>query len=94
MKVLFLCTVNSCNSQIAEGFLRSFDPALEVYSAGTQPASKVHPKAIQIMEKVGIEYSLSASSWMKQGMPGFFRPRHKEEIKLAVQGMNSGMKWI
>ncbi|MCX6122323.1 MAG: arsenate reductase ArsC [Ignavibacteriales bacterium] len=57
MKILILCTGNSCRSQIAEGFLKSFDPNLEVYSAGTNPAQKVHPKAIQVMKEVGIDLS-------------------------------------
>ncbi len=38
MKILILCTGNSCRSQMAEGFLRSFNPAFEVFSAGTKPA--------------------------------------------------------
>ena len=57
MKILILCTGNSCRSQMAEGFLKSFDKKLEVYSAGTEPTSKVHPKAIQVMAEVGIDLS-------------------------------------
>lgn len=48
-RILILCTGNSCRSQMAEGILKSFDPSLEVYSAGTKPAEKVHPKAVQVM---------------------------------------------
>lgn len=55
MKILILCTGNSCRSQMAEEFLKSFDKNLEVYSAGTNPASKVHPKAIQVMREIGID---------------------------------------
>jgi arsenate reductase len=40
---------------MAEGFLRSFDAGLEVYSAGTQPAERVHPAAVQAMAEVGID---------------------------------------
>ena len=54
-KILILCTGNSCRSQMAEGFLKSFDPELEVYSAGTKPSIHVHPKAIQVMSEVGID---------------------------------------
>ena len=43
MRILILCTGNSCRSQMAHGFLQSFDPALEVFSAGTSPAAQVHP---------------------------------------------------
>ena len=57
MNILILCTGNSCRSQMAEGFLESFDPALEVYSAGTNPSSQVHPKAVQVMQEVGIDIS-------------------------------------
>lgn len=57
MKILILCTGNSCRSQMAEGFLKSFDKKLEVYSAGTEPALKAHPKAIQVMAELGIDLS-------------------------------------
>jgi len=57
MKILILCTGNSCRSQMAEGFLKSFDKKLEVYSAGTEPSEKVHPKAVQVMKEVGIDIS-------------------------------------
>jgi len=55
--MLILCTGNSCRSQTAEGFLKSFDPAIEVYSAGTDPAETVHPKAIHVMREVGVDIS-------------------------------------
>lgn len=56
-KILILCTGNSCRSQMAEGFLKSFDSQLEVYSAGTNPSKQIHPKAIQVMKEVGIDLS-------------------------------------
>ena len=59
MKILVLCTGNSCRSQMAEGFLKTFDPALEVVSAGTEPSEKVHPKAIEVMQEEGIDISNS-----------------------------------
>jgi arsenate reductase len=61
MKVLILCTGNSCRSQMAEGFLKSFDKdsRLEVYSAGTEPAKQVNPRAIQVMLEEGIDLSLN-----------------------------------
>jgi arsenate reductase len=40
---------------MAEGFLKSFDPSLEVFSAGTSPARDVHPKAIAVMREAGID---------------------------------------
>ena len=42
---------------MAEGFLKSFDKRLEVYSAGTKPASKVNPKSVKVMEEDGIDIS-------------------------------------
>ena len=45
MKILILCTGNSCRSQMAHGFLQSFDKNIQVYSAGTHPAEKVNPLA-------------------------------------------------
>jgi len=57
MRILILCTGNSCRSQMAEGFLRSFDPQLEVFSAGTEPSDRVHPKAVVVMQELGIDLS-------------------------------------
>ncbi len=56
-KILILCTGNSCRSQMGEGFLKSFDSELEVYSAGTNPSKQVHQKAIQVMKEIGIDLS-------------------------------------
>lgn len=57
MKVLILCTGNSCRSQMAKGFLQSFDKNLTVYSAGTEPALMVNPKAVMVMKEKGIDLS-------------------------------------
>lgn len=57
MKILILCTGNSCRSQMAHGFLQSFDSTLEVRSAGTEPASAVNAQAIEVMREVGIDIS-------------------------------------
>ncbi len=57
MKILILCTGNSCRSQMAHGILQSFDKKLEVFSAGTAPAEFVHPKAIQVMAELGLDIS-------------------------------------
>ncbi len=56
-RILILCTGNSCRSQMAEGFVNSFDPGIKVFSAGTNPSPKIHPKAIQVMKEVGIDIS-------------------------------------
>ncbi len=57
MKILILCTGNSCRSQMAEGFLKAFDNSMFVVSAGTEPSSEVHPKAVQVMNDLGIDLS-------------------------------------
>ena len=57
MKILILCTGNSCRSQMVEGFLNSFDKTLKVYSAGTFPAGRISSKAVQVMKEVGIDIS-------------------------------------
>lgn len=57
MKVLVLCTGNSCRSQIAEGYLRHFaGENAEVYSAGVETHG-VNPRAIQVMSEDGIDIS-------------------------------------
>jgi arsenate reductase len=57
MKVLILCTGNSCRSQMAHGFLQSFDKSMTVCSAGTQAAGKLNEKAVAVMKEVGIDIS-------------------------------------
>ena len=55
MKILILCTGNSCRSQMAEAYLKAMDPDLKVYSAGTQPSGQVHPLAIRVMKEDGVD---------------------------------------
>jgi arsenate reductase len=57
VRILILCTGNSCRSQMAEGILRDIDPRLDVHSAGTQPASRVHPGAVSAMREIGLDIS-------------------------------------
>jgi len=59
MRILILCTGNSCRSQMAHGFLQSFDSKLEVFSAGTLPAAKINPKAEKVMLEAGIDISMN-----------------------------------
>jgi len=54
-KVLFLCTGNSCRSQLAEALVNArMGERWEAVSAGTQPAGYVHPKALAALAEVGI----------------------------------------
>jgi len=58
MKILIICTGNSARSQMAHGFLKSFDKRMNVFSAGTEPALRVNPMAIDVMKKAGIDISM------------------------------------
>lgn len=62
--VLFLCTGNSCRSQMAEGLLRHFaGDRFDVASAGTHP-SILHPNAVAVMREIGIDISHHQSKGM------------------------------
>lgn len=57
MNVLILCTGNSCRSQMAQGFLQSFDKNITVCSAGTEPAKQVNQIAVKVMKEAGVDIS-------------------------------------
>jgi hypothetical protein len=57
LNVLFLCTGNSCRSQMAEGFARAMHPTGTFYSAGTAPAGCANPRAVTVMLERGIDIS-------------------------------------
>ena len=57
MKVLILCTGNSCRSQMAHGFLKSFDANIIVQSAGTEASGKLNAKAVKAMAEIGLNIS-------------------------------------
>ncbi len=61
MKVLILCTGNSCRSQMAHGFLQSFDPNIIVCSAGTEASGTLNQKAVAAMKEIGIDISKHTS---------------------------------
>jgi len=61
-KVLFLCTGNSCRSQMAEGLVNHFlGDVWQAFSAGTEPSGYVHPMAIEAMSELGIDISAQRS---------------------------------
>lgn len=57
MRILFLCTGNSCRSQMAEGFARRLLEGCDIWSAGTRPAERVNPLAVQVMAEKGVDIS-------------------------------------
>ena len=63
LKILFLCTGNSCRSQMAEAIVNArYGEHWEAFSAGTQPAGYVQPKAIKVLQEIGIEHSGTSKS--------------------------------
>ncbi len=68
LKVMFLCTGNTCRSQMAEGFARELGKGvIEAYSAGLEPGV-VHPKAIAVMKETGIDISQQRSKAIDLGI--------------------------
>lgn len=69
-RVLFLCTGNSCRSQMAEGWLRFLaGDRYESLSAGAKPAGYVHPLAVEVMREVGIDISAQRSKSIADFLP-------------------------
>lgn len=70
LRVLFLCTGNSCRSQMAEGWLRTLGTGrFEVLSAGSKPAGYVHPRAIDVMREAGVDISSQRSKSINEFLP-------------------------
>lgn len=67
-KVMFLCTANSCRSQMAEGFAKEFGKGLiKVHSAGLI-AVGVHKRAISVMKEIGIDISNQKSKMINENL--------------------------
>ncbi len=65
-KVLFLCTENSCRSQMAEGLINhDLEGAVQAFSAGVR-ATRVNPRAIQVMAEIGVDISRQHSKAMDE----------------------------
>ncbi|MCT4637908.1 MAG: arsenate reductase ArsC [Bacteroidales bacterium] len=57
MKILILCTGNSCRSQMAHGFMQSFDNNITVRSAGTEASGKLNANAVKAMAEIDLDIS-------------------------------------
>lgn len=57
IKVLVMCTGNTCRSQMAHGFLESYGKDLAVYSCGVKAEARVNPLAVMVMREMGIDIS-------------------------------------
>jgi arsenate reductase len=55
-QVLFLCTGNSCRSQLAEAITNARFPAWRAFSAGVHPAAAIHPMTTQVLQEMGIAH--------------------------------------
>ncbi len=68
VKIMFMCTGNSCRSQMAEGFARAMGKGvIEPYSAGVKP-SEVHPKTVQVMKETGVDISCQTSKGIDESL--------------------------
>ena len=66
LRVLFLCTGNSCRSQMAEGWARALvGDRLEPFSAGTAPG-RLDPRAVQVMREAGVDISGQRSKHLEE----------------------------
>jgi arsenate reductase (thioredoxin) len=66
-RLLFACVENSCRSQIAEAYARIHGRGeLEIYSAGSRPSGKVHPKAMESMREIGYDLARHESKSLEE----------------------------
>jgi arsenate reductase len=74
-RILFLCTGNSCRSQMAEGLLRELSQGrCEALSAGAKPAGYVHPLAVRAMQEIHIDISRQTSKSIAEFLPPLGTP--------------------
>ena len=73
--VLFLCTGNSCRSQMAEAIVNARYPEWRAFSAGTRPTGSVHPMAIRVLDEIGIQH---------KGISKNVERFHNEQFDLVV----------
>lgn len=85
-KVLFLCTGNSCRSQMAEGWLRSLrSDEFEVYSAGIETHG-LNPNAVKVMAEAGVDITGQQSSLLYEVVTGLSAAGHSLDTVVTVCG--------
>ena len=84
--ILFLCTGNSCRSQMAEGWTRKLWPQLQVHSAGSAPAREVDYLAVQAMAEKGI----MISTYLPKSLLALIFP---VEQKLSITDLTIRQDW-
>jgi arsenate reductase len=88
--VLVLCTGNSCRSQMAEGLINARLEGFEAYSAGTKPGRQIHPKALEVMNEVGVDLSL----YETKGLDYFQGQRFDYVITVCNSARESCPVWL
>ncbi len=70
-RILFVCVENSCRSQMAEAFARRHGgDEVAVYSAGSRPSGRVHPRAVAFMRELGYDLQTHTSKGLTDIPPG------------------------
>jgi arsenate reductase (thioredoxin) len=89
-KVMFVCKRNSCRSQMAEGFAKTLGSGkIEVTSSGLE-ASRVHPKAIEVMSEIGIDITNQTSDPLSK----FNADDYDAVVSLCGCGVNLPPEWV
>jgi len=88
-KILFICTGNSCRSQLAEALTnQDHSPAWKAFSAGTRPAQVVHPTALQVLREVGIDHKGTS-----KGMDGFLECEFDLVVTVCAEADRECPNW-
>jgi len=89
-RIMFVCKRNSCRSQMAEGFARTFGEGKIVATSSGLEASRVHPTAVRVMAEVGIDISTQTSNPLSD----FQAEDYDVTISLCGCGTNLPQAWV
>jgi phosphate transport system protein len=96
--ILFLCVHNAARSQMAEGWARKLlPPSIDVYSAGSDPATQVHPQAVSVMKEAGIDISSQQPKRISDvplGKVDIVVALCVEEVCVTLPGMVKRESWV